>query len=154
MRLGCASDCTMAVHLIETSEEDSYLAVARHISDLLNEGQVSRRCLLASSSVSPSCSAPLRQATLPRSGKVVGLSRTVGPRRCCPTQEQSVCRRAQHLQRLPAQSLPKTARPLWPKADLETCSIFSCRILTFYFKRQQAQVCVAAGSDCLHQCRT
>lgn len=33
----------MAVHLIETSEEDSYLAVARHISDLLNEGQVSRR---------------------------------------------------------------------------------------------------------------
>ncbi|KAL0032757.1 hypothetical protein WJX79_008396 [Trebouxia sp. C0005] len=29
----------MAVHLIETSEEDSYLAVARHISDLLNEGQ-------------------------------------------------------------------------------------------------------------------
>ena len=33
----------MAVHLIETSEEDSYLAVARHISDLLNEGEVSRR---------------------------------------------------------------------------------------------------------------
>jgi len=77
--LGCAGDCIMAVHLIETSEEDSYLAVARYISDLLNEGQVSRRCLLASSSVSPSCSAPLRQATLPRSGKVVGLSRTVGP---------------------------------------------------------------------------
>ncbi len=42
----------MAVHLIETSEEDSYLAVARHISDLLNEGQVSRRCLLAISAVS------------------------------------------------------------------------------------------------------
>ena len=35
----------MAVHLIETSEEDSYLAVARHVSDLLNEGQVSRRYL-------------------------------------------------------------------------------------------------------------
>ena len=33
----------MAVHLIETSEEDSYLAVARYISDLLNEGEVSRR---------------------------------------------------------------------------------------------------------------
>ena len=33
----------MAVHLIETSEEDSYLAVARHISDLLNEGEVRRR---------------------------------------------------------------------------------------------------------------
>ncbi|KAL3136201.1 hypothetical protein ABBQ32_007215 [Trebouxia sp. C0010 RCD-2024] len=29
----------MAVHLIETSEEDSYLAVARHISELLNEGE-------------------------------------------------------------------------------------------------------------------
>ena len=35
----------MAVHLIETSEEDSYLAVARHVSDLLNEGEVSRRRL-------------------------------------------------------------------------------------------------------------
>lgn len=44
----------MAVHLIETSEEDSYLAVARHISDLLNEGQVSRRCLPAIFAVSPS----------------------------------------------------------------------------------------------------
>lgn len=42
----------MAVHLIETSEEDSYLAVARHISDLLNEGQVSRRYLLAISAFS------------------------------------------------------------------------------------------------------
>ncbi len=62
----------MAVHLIETSEEDSYLAVARHISDLLNEGQVSRRHL---------CCVPvvLSQAKLPRSGRVVGLSRLVAP---------------------------------------------------------------------------
>lgn len=28
--------------LVETSEEDSFLAVVRHIADLLNEGQV--RC--------------------------------------------------------------------------------------------------------------
>ena len=28
--------------LVETSEEDSFLAVAKHIGDLLNEGQVSR----------------------------------------------------------------------------------------------------------------
>lgn len=69
----------MAVHLIETSEEDSYLAVARHISDLLNEGQVSRRCLLAISALSPSNLALLNQATLPRSGKVVVLLRTVAP---------------------------------------------------------------------------
>ena len=33
----------MSVHLVETSEEDSYLAVTRHVADLLNEGQVSRR---------------------------------------------------------------------------------------------------------------
>ena len=68
----------MAVHLIETSEEDSYLAVARHISDLLNEGQVSRRCLLAISAVTLSNLALLSQATLPRSGVVV-LLRTVAP---------------------------------------------------------------------------
>lgn len=29
----------MSVHLVETSEEDSYLAVTRHVADLLNEGQ-------------------------------------------------------------------------------------------------------------------
>lgn len=33
----------MSAHLVETSEEDSYLAVTRHVADLLNEGQVSRR---------------------------------------------------------------------------------------------------------------
>ena len=33
----------MSVHLVETSEEDSYLAVTRHVADLLNEGEVSRR---------------------------------------------------------------------------------------------------------------
>jgi hypothetical protein len=33
----------MSAHLVETSEEDSFLAVARYIGDLLNEGQVSRR---------------------------------------------------------------------------------------------------------------
>jgi hypothetical protein len=33
----------MASHLIETSEEDSFLAVARYLGDLLAEGQVSRQ---------------------------------------------------------------------------------------------------------------
>ena len=30
----------MSSHLVETSEEDSFTAVSRHIGDLLNEGQV------------------------------------------------------------------------------------------------------------------
>ena len=33
----------MTTALVETSEEDSFLAVGRHIGDLLNEGQVSRQ---------------------------------------------------------------------------------------------------------------
>ncbi len=90
----------MAVHLIETSEEDSYLAVARHISDLLNEGQVSRRCLPANPAVSPSYLALLSQATLPESCKVVVLLRTVAPdydgacqyKRCLPAGAHSTCR--------------------------------------------------------------
>lgn len=32
----------MSSHLVETSEEDSFTAVSRHIGDLLNEGQVIR----------------------------------------------------------------------------------------------------------------
>lgn len=32
----------MSSHLVETSEEDSFTAVTRHIGDLLNEGQVIR----------------------------------------------------------------------------------------------------------------
>ena len=41
----CKYKCrtTMSAHLVETSEEDSFLAVARFIGDLLNEGQVSRQ---------------------------------------------------------------------------------------------------------------
>ena len=36
----------MTSQLVETSEEDSFLAVARYFSDLLDEGQVSRRELV------------------------------------------------------------------------------------------------------------
>ena len=36
----------MSAHLVETSEEDSYLAVAQHIATLLNNGQVSDHVLL------------------------------------------------------------------------------------------------------------
>ena len=54
LRLRIASrHANMAVHLIETSEEDSYLAVARHISDLLNEGEVSRRTYVVTSFTRP-----------------------------------------------------------------------------------------------------
>ena len=31
----------MSTHLVETSEEDSFTAVSRHLSELLNKGQVS-----------------------------------------------------------------------------------------------------------------
>ncbi len=31
----------MATHLVETSEEDSFTAVSRHLSELMNKGQVS-----------------------------------------------------------------------------------------------------------------
>ena len=30
----------MTIHLVETYEEDSYIAVAKHIASLLDEGQV------------------------------------------------------------------------------------------------------------------
>ena len=30
----------MSTHLVETSEEDSFTAVSRHLSELLNKGQV------------------------------------------------------------------------------------------------------------------
>ena len=32
---------SMSTHLVETSEEDSFTAVSRHLSELLNKGQVS-----------------------------------------------------------------------------------------------------------------
>ena len=38
----------MSLHLVETSEEDSFLAVARYIGDLLADGQVSRQEIIKS----------------------------------------------------------------------------------------------------------